>query len=88
MSENDYIAEYIKERRPELIRSFDFILWKMSRITADAVKKIIDTFSGIDLSSVDLSALQQAAAEETKQEETKEVATEEETPEVAAGGEE
>ena len=79
MSENDYIAEYIKERRPELIRSFDFILWKMSRITANAVKKIIDTFSGIDLLSVDLSALQQAAEDEDD---------EEETPEVAAGGEE
>lgn len=78
MRENDYIAEYIKEKRPELIRSFDFVFWKMSRITADAVKKIIDTFSGIDLSSVDLSALQQAEADED----------EEETPEVAAGGEE
>ena len=79
MSENDYIAEYIKERRPELIRSFDFVFWKMSRITADAVKKIIDTFSGIDLSSVDLSALQQEEADEDN---------EEETPDVAAGGEE
>lgn len=79
MSENDYIAEYIKERRPELIRSFDFVFWKMSRITEDAVKKIIDAFSGIDLSSVDLSALQQAAEDEDD---------EEETPEVAAGGEE
>lgn len=79
MSENDYIAEYIKERRPELIRSFDFVFWKMSRITQDAVKKIIDAFSGIDLSSVDLSALQQAAEDEDD---------EEETPDVAAGGEE
>ena len=79
MSENDYIAEYIKERRPVLIRSFDFILWKMSRITVDAVKKIIDAFSGIDLSSVDLSALQQAAEDEDD---------EEETPDVAAGGKE
>ena len=78
MSENDYIAEYIKERRPELIRSFDFVFWKMSRITADAVKKIIDAFSGIDLASVDLAALQQAAEDED----------EEETPDVAAGGEE
>lgn len=80
MSENDYIAEYIKERRPELIRSFDFVFWKMSRITEDAVKKIIDAFSGIDLSSVDLSALQQAAEDEEDDEE--------ETPDVAAGGEE
>ena len=79
MSENDYIAEYIKERRPELIRSFDFVFWKMSRITEDAVKKIIDAFSGIDLSSVDLSALQQAEEDEDD---------EEETPDVAAGGEE
>ena len=79
MSENDYIAEYIKEKRPELIRSFDFAFWKMSRIMADAVKKIIDAFSGIDLSSVDLSALQQAAEDEDD---------EEETPDVAAGGEE
>ena len=79
MSENDYIAEYIKERRPELIRSVDFVFWKMSRITADAVKKIVDAFSGIDLSSVDLSALQQAAEDEDD---------EEETPDVAAGGEE
>ena len=74
MSENDYIAEYIKERRPELIRSFDFVFWKMSRITENAVKKIIDAFSGIDLSSVDLSALQQAAEDEDDEEETQDVA--------------
>lgn len=78
MRENDYIAEYIKEKRPEIISSFDFFMWKMEKIIAGTVKSVVDAFSGIDLSSVDLSALQQAEADED----------EEETPEVAAGGEE
>lgn len=78
MRENDYIAEYIKEKRPEIISSFDFFMWKMAKIIAGTVKSVVDAFSDIDLSSVDLSALQQAEADED----------EEETPEVAAGGEE
>lgn len=77
MSENDYIAEYIKEKRPEIISSFDFFMWKMAKMIAGTVKSIVDAFSGIDLSTVDLSALQQAAEDD-----------EEETPDVAAGGEE
>lgn len=79
MSENDYIAEYIKEKRPEIISSFDFFMWKMAKMIAGTVKSIVDAFSGIDLSTVDLSALQQAAEDEDD---------EEETPDVAAGGEE
>lgn len=79
MSENDYIAEYIKEKRPEIISSFDFFMWKMAKIIAGTVKSVVDAFSGIDLSSVDLSALQQAEEDEDD---------EEETPDVAAGGEE
>lgn len=78
MSENDYIAEYIKEKRPEIISSFDFFIWKTAKMIAGTVKSIVDVFSGIDLSSVDLSALQKAAEDED----------EEETPDVAAGGEE
>ena len=79
MSENDYIAEYITEKRPEIISSFDFFMWKMAKIIAGTVKSVVDAFSGIDLSSVDLSALQQAEEDEDD---------EEETPDVAAGGEE
>ena len=78
MSENDYIAEYIKEKRPEIISSFDFFIWKTAKMIAGTVKSIVDVFSGIDLSSVDLSALQQATEDED----------EEETPDVAAGGKE
>ena len=32
MSENDYIAEYVKEKRPEIIQTSDFIFWKIGRI--------------------------------------------------------
>lgn len=30
MSENDYIAEYIKENRPEIVHSIDFYCWKIN----------------------------------------------------------
>lgn len=32
MTENDYIAEYIKEKRPEIISTFSFHLWKLGRV--------------------------------------------------------
>lgn len=31
MSENDYIAEYIKQMHPELIRTAHFYFWKLLR---------------------------------------------------------
>ena len=31
MSENDYIAEYVKEKMPEITHTFDFAMWKMMR---------------------------------------------------------
>lgn len=37
MTENDYIAEYVKEKRPELINSFDFIGWKLARMLANSL---------------------------------------------------
>lgn len=41
MSENDYIAEYIKENRPEIIYSFPFIIWKMGRMIEEVANDII-----------------------------------------------
>ena len=32
MSENDYIAEYVKEKRPEIIQTTDFLFWKIGRV--------------------------------------------------------
>lgn len=47
MSENDYIAEYIKEKYPKLL-GMDYTVWKMGRLLGDCIGKIVDTFSAID----------------------------------------
>ena len=38
MSENDYIAEYIKERHPGCL-GFVFAVWKMARKISESVKE-------------------------------------------------
>lgn len=40
MTENDYIAEYIKEKRPEIISSLDFIFWKIGKSVEVAINDI------------------------------------------------
>ena len=44
MTENDYIAEYIKEKYPRLL-GVDFAFWKMIRLIGSAVKDIAKIFS-------------------------------------------
>ena len=44
MSQNDYIAEYVREKNPELISSFDFIYWKIGKMSNDIVREIADRF--------------------------------------------
>ena len=46
MSDNDYIAEYIKEKYPTLL-GFDFAMWKLSRQFAKAVTDIAEGITGI-----------------------------------------
>jgi len=53
MTENDYIAEYIKERYHTLL-GFDFTLWKMGRVFTNAGRKIVETFNTIDWSKLNL----------------------------------
>lgn len=45
MTDNDYIAEYVKEKRPEVIRGRDFFKWKLSRYAADAATEIAKLFA-------------------------------------------
>ena len=43
MSENDYIAEYIKEKMPEITHTLDFAMWKFGRTLknfAEGISKI------------------------------------------------
>jgi hypothetical protein len=50
MTENDYIAEYIKEKRPEIISSLDFIFWKFSKSVEDAVSGLASGLNNIFIS--------------------------------------
>lgn len=42
MSENDYIAEYIKEKHPELISGMDFALWRIGRTISHLCEQVTD----------------------------------------------
>ena len=46
MSENDYIAEYVKEKYPSLL-GFDFALWKFGRQMLKVGAIFADAFNSI-----------------------------------------
>lgn len=58
MTENDYIAEYIKEKRPEIIETPSFYMWRLGKSLSNIVNVVIDSFSKIDWSKVDLSEIE------------------------------
>lgn len=60
MTENDYIAEYIKERHPGFL-GFDFFIWKLAR-------KIVET--GKAIAEVMENAFSDNQEETTESEET------------------
>jgi hypothetical protein len=51
-TENDYIAEYVKERCPEVIQTIDYSLWRVSKAASEAVQTIVDNIKAIDWSKV------------------------------------
>lgn len=53
MTENDYIAEYIKEKRPELIKSFDYLIWKMGKILENFAEDVTDALCTVFTSEED-----------------------------------
>lgn len=52
MSENDYIAEYVKENHPEILESLDFALWKMTRIVIKLRDDLVTAIKNIDFSEL------------------------------------
>ena len=52
MTENDYIAEYVKERCPELLNTMDYSLWRLGKAVSVAVQTIADSIKAIDWSKV------------------------------------
>ena len=75
MNENDYIAEYVKERHPEIVESFDFAMWKLVKV---AIKMRDDFFEAIK--NIDFSKLKNEVAKvnESFQEKMKEMQIEQE----------
>jgi hypothetical protein len=51
MSENDYIAEYVKERHPGIL-SFDYAVWRLARAVSEFgifMREAISRMSAEDL---------------------------------------
>ena len=60
-SENDYIAEYVREKHPSILGA-DYALWKIGKIGADFIVQFVDVIKNIDW-------LQELQATENKDEE-------------------
>lgn len=59
MTENDYIAEYVKEKRPEIIETPSYLIWRIGKTVSNLADDIIDAFRKIDWSEVDLSEIEE-----------------------------
>lgn len=67
MSENDYIAEYIKEKYPKLL-GVEFAFWKAGRAIQIMAQEIVDIFKGMTPEERE-EALREAADESLEGEE-------------------
>lgn len=47
MFENDCIAEYVKERCPELLDTVDYNLWKLRRASDEALDELCKPLSNL-----------------------------------------
>ena len=52
MSENDIIAEYVKEQFPELLHTFNFAMWRMGKILLELQIEAKAAFLKIDFSDL------------------------------------
>lgn len=49
MSENDIIAEYIRDKYPEMLGTADFALYKMALALRGVASSIVEAFQKLDL---------------------------------------
>lgn len=66
MSENDYIAEYIKEKYPRLL-GVEFALWKFGRVFQTMAQDIVEAFKNMTPEERE-EALREAADESLESE--------------------
>ena len=52
MSENDIIAQYVREKYPEILTSVDFELYKFSLAWRNMVNDLKEAFKNIDFSKL------------------------------------
>lgn len=45
MTENDYIAEFVKEKHPYIL-GVDYGLWKMVKILTEGIKQAVEIING------------------------------------------
>ena len=50
---NDYLAEYVREKRPEIERSIDYIMWKIGKTLVDAVHSLIEQLKKMNLQELE-----------------------------------
>ncbi len=55
MTENDYIAEYVKERCPEVLETIDYSVWRFGKALQEMAKAWVDSVKAIDWGKVDWS---------------------------------
>ena len=51
-NENDLIAEFVKEKYPELLTTLDFAIFRISKVCQQIANDIFDSFKNIDISEL------------------------------------
>ena len=62
MTENDYIAEYIKERHPGDL-GFDFAVWKCSRKIMEVGKALVEVFTSTEFKEANKAEIESQESE-------------------------
>ena len=68
MNENDIIAEYVKERYPELLTAIEFTFYKLGCALKNVVSSVVETAKRIDLGELVKAMKECEEAEEEPQE--------------------
>lgn len=62
MTDNDYLAEYVKEKYPDIAHSFNFAVWKLGTMSRNLVEEITSictkALNDEDVTKIDLPVLE------------------------------
>lgn len=63
MNENDLIAEYVKERHPEILQTIDFAVFKLGKVISKAINDCFDPIKNLVQQIMDADPGQQVNTE-------------------------